>query len=68
MFEVDGDTFYKATLGKKPYSRWSKYINTDEDNPQKEIYDYAKKYPSKGIIVKNEKCGSMQYLRRKKGN
>ena len=66
VFEVDGDTYHKTMQGKKPYARWKKYINTDEESPEKEIYDYAKKYPKKGIIVQNEKCGSMQYLRRSK--
>lgn len=65
VFEVDTDTYHNTTQGKKKFARWSKYINTSEDSPEKEIYDYARKHPKKGIIVQNCQCGSMQYLRRK---
>lgn len=63
VFEVNSDTFNKCLRGKKKYDRWSKYLNTNEDSTDNEILQFARQYPNKPIIIQNDTCGTMMYLR-----
>lgn len=48
-FVVNDDIFKRFQKGKKKFSKWSDYLNMENDG-EKLIYQYAKKNP-KGIIV-----------------
>lgn len=61
VFEVDSESFYKATWGKKKYKHWKSYIK--DEYVHEEIRDYARRNPKKPIIVQNEMTGAMQFIR-----
>ena len=48
-FVVNDDIFKRFQKGKKKFSKWSDYLNMENEG-EKLIYQYAKKHP-KGIIV-----------------
>jgi len=63
VFNVSDDDFNNCKFGKKKHQRWSKYVDVDSD-AGKRIYGYAKKNPSKSIIVQHNRTGHMLYLRK----
>ena len=56
------DKVSDCQFGKKKYSRWAKTVDIETDFGKK-IYSYAKKNPTKNIIVKNT-AGNMIYLKK----
>ena len=63
VFKVNNADFTKCKFGKSKFARLAKHIDTDS-KMGKRIYNYAKKNPTKSIIVQNEKSGHMLYLRK----
>jgi hypothetical protein len=61
VFSLDPKHFQKSRLGKKKYTRYSKYVG--EDDTGQYIRAWARKYPKKPIIVMDSQSGCMQYLR-----
>ena len=61
VFALDPKQFQKSRLGKKKYTRYSKYVG--EDDAGQYIRAFARKYPKKPIIVMDSQSGCMQYLR-----
>lgn len=65
VFVVDQERFANARLGKKQFSRWSKYVGEDELGLA--IREYGIKNPKAPIVLKNDTTGAMIYLRYGKG-
>ena len=63
VFNVNGDEFDSCKHGKKKHERWSNYVDMDSESG-KRIYGYAKKNPTKSIIVQHDKTGHMIYLKK----
>ena len=63
VFKVDEKDFAKCRFGKTKFSRWSRHIDTKSKIGLR-IYNYAKKNPSKSIIVQHQDSGQMLYLRK----
>ncbi len=63
VFKVDEKDFAKCRFGKTKFSRWSRHIDTKSKIGLR-IYNYAKKNPSKSIIVQHQNSGQMLYLRK----
>ena len=63
VFNVNDNDFNNCKFGKKKHQRWSNYVDVDSESG-KRIYGYAKKNPSKSIIVQHDKTGHMLYLRK----
>ena len=63
VFNIGADDFNNCKFGKRKHARWDKYVDVDSD-AGKRIYGYAKKNPSKSIIVQHDKTGHMLYLRK----
>jgi hypothetical protein len=63
VFKVNSADFSKCKFGKSKFARWAKHIDTDSEIG-KRIHSYAKKNPTKSIIVQHEKSGHMLYLRK----
>ena len=61
VFALDPKQFQKSRLGKKKYTRYSKYVGEDEAGQY--IRAFARKYPKIPIIVMYSQSGCMQYLR-----
>jgi len=61
VFEVDGDRFEKARLGKKKYLKYETYVGNDDIG--EEIRQYGRENPSKPIILQHEQTGQMCFLR-----
>lgn len=61
VFEVDGESFHKARLGKRKHHRYSRYVGEDEVG--EEIRKYGRENPGKPIILKHEKTGALQFLK-----
>jgi len=53
-FDVDHEVFRRFNKGKTKFSKWSNYLNL-EDEGQKTIYKFAKQNPRAVIIIKNGK-------------
>lgn len=62
IFDVPTERYMKSKNGKKKYARYERYVGTDEIG--EEIRDYGRNNPGKGIILRDEKSGSMIFLRR----
>ena len=63
VFNVNDNDFNNCKFGKRKHARWDKYVDVDSD-AGKRIYGYAKKNPSKSIIVQHNRTGHMLYLRK----
>ena len=63
VFNVGADDFNNCKFGKRKHARWDNYVDVDSD-AGKRIYGYAKKNPSKSIIVQHNRTGHMLYLRK----
>lgn len=58
--EVDSDTYIKCKFGKKPYARWTGYVE-DEGLRTFVQKHYSK---SKSLMIVNKDTGAASYLRR----
>src|SRR5690554_3320312 len=58
--EVDDATYSSCINGKKPFSRWSKFIQDDEAlrSELKQMYQKHKR-----VLIKNSKTGGMVYIK-----
>ena len=63
VFNVNDNDFNNCKFGKKKHKRWSNYVDVESESG-KRIYGYAKKNPSKSIIVQHDRTGHMLYLRK----
>lgn len=64
VFEVDGETFAKSVKGKPKFARYKNYMSMEDfPNVGEEIREYAKRNPSKAIILKDNRSGRMLYLK-----
>jgi hypothetical protein len=63
VFNVNDNDFNNCKFGKKKHKRWSNYVDVESESG-KRIYGYAKKNPSKSIIVQHNRTGHMLYLRK----
>lgn len=61
VFVVDTNRFMKCRLGKKKYIKYETYVGNDDVGEA--IRVYGRKYPSRPIIIEDEKTGSMMFLR-----
>lgn len=62
VFDVPTEKYMRSKNGKKKYSRYEKYVGSDEIGET--IRMYGRKNPKKGIILRDEKSGSMIFLRK----
>lgn len=67
MFDVPTDIFRKFETGRNKYERWSKYLDLNDDN-QKCICDYAKKFPKNTIVLRDSATGVLRQIRRRSAN
>ena len=65
VFEIDSSRYNNCTRAKLRYERFSKFVGDDEI--AMEIREYAKTYPTKGIMIQDSATGSMTYLKLPKG-
>ena len=63
VFNVNDNDFNNCKFGKRKHKRWSNYVDVESESG-KRIYGYAKKNPSKSIIVQHNRTGHMLYLRK----
>ena len=63
VFNVNDTEYNNCKFGKKKHERWSSYVDMDSESG-KRIYGYAKKNPTKSIIVQHDKTGHMLYLKK----
>ena len=62
VFDVDTDRYMKSRLGKKKYTRYSRYVGEDEVGEN--IRAFGRKYPKEGIILRDVTTSQMIFLRR----
>lgn len=62
VFPVDTDRFMKSRYGKKKFTRYERYVGSDDIGLK--IRDYGRSYPKRGIILKDSKNGTMLWLRK----
>lgn len=62
VFDVPTDRFMKSKNGKKKYTKFSGYVG--DDGIGQKIREYGRQYPQSGIILRDEKSGSMTFLRK----
>jgi len=62
VFDVDTDRYMKSRLGKKKYTRYSRYVGEDEIGET--IRAYGRKYPKEGILLRDKSTNHMIFLRR----
>ena len=65
VFELDADRYNKCRRAKLRSERFSRFVGDDEIALA--IREYAKNYPSKGIMISDETTGAMTYLKLPKG-
>lgn len=64
IFDVDTGTFMKSRYGKKKKSTYKRYIGDNELSMK--IREYASQNPSKGVLLRDEKTGSMVWIKKPK--
>jgi len=67
LFDVPPEVFRKFETGRNKFERWSKYLDTTQEE-QRAIYDYAKKKPKNTIVLRDSSTGAMRSIRRKASN
>ena len=68
-FDVDTDTINKFRRGKKKFSKWSDYLDVENNETHKNIHTFAKKHPKGIIILKNgDDVKAIRYNRRGGGS
>jgi len=68
VFDVSGADFDKAKFGKAKFSRMKRFFDDISTGIGKTVHEFSKKYPKRGIIVRNEKTGSMFFLKKSIGD
>lgn len=64
MFKVDNHVFRRFKSGLKLATEdWTSQLD-ENDKEQKELIDYATKYPNKTIILKDKTSGKLKAIRR----
>lgn len=70
VFDVDNDTYYRNLGPKEKYKRWKKTLSIDENleglGKDSHIYEYHKKNPKKGIILRKEGSDIMRVIKEKR--
>jgi len=61
VFIVSDDYYHKCYKGKKKYHKYMHYVGADEYGEK--IRQYGRKHYDRPIIIKNERTGTMLYLR-----
>lgn len=64
VFDVSSSTIHKSRFGKKPKSRYKKYID-ENDEEFENIRSFAKKNPKESIVLRDKSSGQMIFLRKK---
>lgn len=67
LFEVPSEVFVKFNTGRNKFERWSKYLDITDEH-QCSICDYAKKFPSNTVVLKNAETGALRQIRRRAVN
>ena len=62
VFDVPTERYVKSKNGKRKYTRYERYVGSDEVG--EEIRQYGRQNPKSGIILRDEKSGSMIFLRK----
>ena len=62
VFDVDTERYMKSRLGKKKYTRYSRYVGEDEVGEN--IRAFGRKYPKEGILLRDVSTNHMIFLRR----
>ena len=62
VFDVDTDRYMKSRLGKKKYTRYSRYVG--EDEVRENIRAFGRKHPKEGILLRDVSTNHMIFLRR----
>lgn len=63
VFDVEPEQWQKSLMGGKPkYHKYAPYVGEDEVG--EEIRNYARSNPTKKIVLRNSKTGSMVFLRK----
>ena len=65
VFEIDSGRYNSCTRAKLRYERFSKFVG--DDDTALAIREYARVYPTKGIMIQDSATGSMTYLKFPKG-
>lgn len=61
VFEVDSNTFHNVKWNKRKHKHWRKYLG--EDDALQMIREYARKNPSKPIIIRNKLTSEMCFVK-----
>lgn len=64
LFDVPTEVFRRFETGRNKYERWSKYLDQEDDN-QRSICDFAKRNPSKTIVLRDSTNGVLRQIRRR---
>lgn len=62
VFDVPTERYMKSKDGKRKYTKYERYVGSDEIG--EEIRQYGRNNPKSGIILRDEKSGSMIFLRK----
>lgn len=62
VFDVPTERYMKSKDGKRKYTKYERYVGSDEIG--EEIRQYGRKNPKSGIILRDDKSGSMIFLRK----
>ena len=62
VFSVNTESFMKSRYGKKKYTKYERYVGSDENGMK--IREYGRSNPKSGIILKDSTTGTMLFLRR----
>lgn len=65
VFDVDTKTYWKSRYGKKPYTKYKKYLDEEDEAYGEEIRSYCRSNPKESIVVRDKSSGAMMFLRRK---
>lgn len=64
VFEVDEDTMMRSVNGKPKWARYKNYMSLEDfPNVGQDVKDYAKRNPTKSIVLKEKRTGRMIYLK-----
>lgn len=67
LFNVPTDVFRRFETGRNKFERWSKYLNT-EDQEQQELYTYAKNNSKHTIVLRDSTTGALRSIRKRAMN
>lgn len=67
QFNVESATFRKFQTGRSKFSRWSKFLNLN-DETHREIYEYAKKNRDHVLVLRDSETGALRAIRKTSSN